>query len=345
VTKILVLRFSSLGDIVMTTAMLRSLRKHFPDARIDMIVRADFLDLVCHNPHLSSASGLSRSSGWRGLWELRKKVNAVDYDIIYDAHRSLRTLVLMPFLKARRKFYYRKHYLRRSLALLFKLPLLRHSPRFLEKFVEPLIPLGVRYDGGGPEMIVEPAAEKSAIKKLTLPPESVPLLGVVPSAQWPGKRWPPESFRKVVASLVAHTDFAVVVFGGPGDGFCADICRDFSADRVINSQGLLTLAESAAIVRRCQLVIANDTGLMHVADALGIPSVLIFGPTSGELGCLPFHPLSQIVEHQLWCRPCSKNGEAPCIRGRRVCLERTTPAMVVEATLRLWRSLSPRSPA
>ncbi len=330
------LRFSSLGDIVMTTAMIRSLRRRFPQAKIDMVVRADFLDLVRHNPHLTTVIGLSRGEGVAGLWALRRRINAEGYDVIYDAHRSLRTRLLMPWLRARRKLYYRKHYLRRSLALLFKLPLLRHSPRFLEKFVEPLGAIGVPYDGGGPEMVIAPAERASGLAKVSLPADSVPLIGVVPSAQWPGKRWPADSFRQVVAKLVERTPYAVVVLGGPSDVFCADICKGFAPERVINAQSArLTLAESAAVLERCRLVIANDTGLMHVADALGIPCVLIFGPTSAELGCLPYHPLSEIVEHQLWCRPCSKNGEAPCVRGRRVCLERTTPAMVLAATLRL----------
>jgi heptosyltransferase-2 len=82
---------------------------------------------------------------------------------------------------------------------------------------------------------------------------------------------------------------------------------------------------------------------MHVADALNIPSVLILGPTSQELGCLPFHPKSRILEHDLWCRPCSKNGQAPCIRSRRFCLERTRPEDVYGAAIGLSRDLKEES--
>ena len=97
---------------------------------------------------------------------------------------------------------------------------------------------------------------------------------------------------------------------------------------------------NAALLERCDFVIANDTGLMHIADALGKPSVLMLGPTSAEMGCLPFHPLAQVLEHRLWCRPCSKNGEAPCIRSRRFCLERTTVDDVFRAAGKVAEALA-----
>jgi ADP-heptose:LPS heptosyltransferase len=136
-------------------------------------------------------------------------------------------------------------------------------------------------------------------------------------------------------TLVEKTPHEFIVFGGKEDRFCEDLAKGFSTGRVINTQGKLTIAESSSLIEKCDLVVANDTGLMHVADGLKIPSVLILGPTSGDLGCLPFHPLSQIVEEKMWCRPCSKNGEAICIRGKRYCLWDLTPQRVFEATLRL----------
>ncbi len=338
VTKILVLRFSSLGDIIMTTAAVRALRTRYPDARIDMIVRADFLDLIRFNPHLTHAWGLDRRSGWKGLWKLRREINTVGYDLIYDAHRSLRTRMLMPFLRAGAKAYFAKHYFGRALALTFKLPLL-DSRRFLERFIDPLQRFGVVDDNRGPEMVVDPASEASALAKAGLVLDDKPRIGLVPSAQWPGKRWPPERFAEVARQLLAHTSYDLVIFGGKEDTFCAEIAAGLPSDRVTNTQGKLTILESAALVRHCKFVIANDTGLMHVADALGIPCILIFGPTGAELGCLPHHPLTRVVEQRLWCRPCSKNGQAPCIRSRRWCLDLSTPTFVYEEARRLDQAL------
>ncbi len=333
IRRVLILRFSSLGDIVMATPLIRSARAAFPTAQIDMIVRADFLDLIKDNPHLDAKIALPRDSGVKGLLELRRRINRERYDLIYDAHRSLRTLTLMPWLKAGHRAYYKKHYLRRSAALTLKLPLLG-TRRMLERFIDPVKPFGIHYDGKGPEIFVGEKSKESARAKITVEkPKGGLVIGLIPSAQWPGKRWPLDRFREVVEKLVSGTPHRMVVLGGREDTFCDELCRGLPESRVVNAQGKLTIAESAALLSDCDFVIANDTGMMHVADALGKPSVLMLGPTSAGMGCLPFHPLSRILEHELWCRPCSKNGEAPCIRGKRLCLLQTTVDDVYRAAL------------
>lgn len=93
----------------MATAMIRCLRSAFPLAQIDMVVRSDFLDLIQENPHLDRKLGLDRKQGWRALFSLRKEINRQHYDVIYDAHRSLRTVLLMPFLQAEKKEIGRAH--------------------------------------------------------------------------------------------------------------------------------------------------------------------------------------------------------------------------------------------
>jgi heptosyltransferase-2 len=339
IRKILILRFSSLGDIVMATPLVRATRQAFPQAQIDMVVREDFLDLIRHNPHLDQKITLARSAGIKGLYDLMRRINRERYDLVYNAHRSLRTLALMPFLKAGHRRYFTKHYTKRSLALTLKLPLLDDT-RMLERYIDPLSPFGVSYDGRGPEIFVDDKMRRAAREKVTVErPEGGCLIGIIPSAQWPGKRWPLSRFRELLEHLVKLTSHRMIVLGGPEDDFCEALCSGFRRDRVVNVQGKLSIGESAAVLARCDFVVANDTGMMHVADALGKPSVLMLGPTSAEMGCLPFHPLSRVMEQELWCRPCSKNGEAPCIRGKRVCLTRTTTEAVFHAAVSLAREL------
>ncbi|MBI1862382.1 MAG: glycosyltransferase family 9 protein [Deltaproteobacteria bacterium] len=314
--RILILRFSSLGDIVMATAMIRCLRARFPAARIDMVVREDFLELIEHNPHLDLKMGLSRETGWRGLWRLYQRLKHNDYDLIYDAHFSLRSRILSGFLRPRLSAHYQKHYLRRSLALTFKIPLLKHFDRMVVRYIAPLERWGVAFDKKGPEL---PCPPQTRLER--------PQIGFIPSAQWPGKRW--GQFTELARLILEKTDWNITLFAGPGDGFASSIARDLDPTRVHNLQGRLSLKETTVELKKCHLVIANDTGLMHMADALGVPPVVILGPTAKELGCEPFHPLHRIIEKTLWCRPCSKNGQAPCIRGRRVCLE-IAPEVVLE---------------
>lgn len=315
----------------MATAMIRCLRKTFPLAQIDMVVRSDFFQLIENNPHLDRKLTVDRKEGLKRLWALRTEINRQHYDVIYDAHRSLRTIFLMPWLNATKKLYFKKPYLRRALAMTFKVKGLIHgSKRMLERYIEPLEPLGVRYDNQGPELFTSTNAPSSGTQ----------WVGVIPSAQWPGKRWAPEHFRRVLELLLQKTSENFLIFGGPADTFCEDLVRGLPQDRVRNSQGRLSLSEVFDAFTSVKLCIANDTGLMHVADAMKIPSVLIFGPTNADMGCLPFDPRTVILEHELWCRPCSKNGQAPCIRKKRWCLELTTPQMVVDQTIQLLNTLS-----
>lgn len=325
----------------MATAMIRCLRKTYPLAQIDMVVRSDFFDLIRHNPHLDRKLSVHRNEGLGGLIRLRKEINRQRYDLIYDAHRSLRTFFLMPFLKAEHKAYFHKPYLRRALALTFKWKsLIRGSKRMLERYIEPLNFFGVHYDGLGPEVFPETKDCSAVLQKLKIDSSPDKWVGIIPSAQWPGKRWAPENFRTTLELLLAETKEKFLVFGGPADQFCQELVKGLPPSRVVNTQGKLSLLEVFQIFEQVKCCVSNDTGLMHVADALGIPNVLIFGPTNADMGCMPYHPKSRILEHDLWCRPCSKNGEAPCLRSKRLCLELTTPEKVAATTKALLRELN-----
>lgn len=328
----------------MATAMIRCLRKTYPFAQIDMVVRSDFFDLIRDNPHLDRKLSVHRNEGLKGLLKLRKEINRQHYDLVYDAHRSLRTFFLMPFLKAEHKVYFHKPYLRRALALTFKWKsLIKGSKRMLERYIDPLQSFGVEYDGLGPEIFPETNDYSSVLKKLTLENSTGKWVGFIPSAQWPGKRWAPEYFRKTLELLLEQTEEKFLIFGGPSDQFCQELSQGLPPSRVVNTQGKLSLLEVFQIFQQVKCCISNDTGLMHVADAMAIPNVLIFGPTNADMGCMPYHPKSRILEQDLWCRPCSKNGEAPCLRGKRLCLELTTPEQVAATTQSLLLELAKES--
>lgn len=325
----------------MTTAMIRCLRNRFPLAQIDMAVREDFLSLIQNNPHLDRKLIIKRNGGLKGLFAFQKEVNRQHYDLIYDAHRSLRTRLLMPFLRSSEKRFIHKHYFKRFLALTFKCKwLIKDSPRMLERFIEPLESLGVAYDGKGPEVFSTPEDATALAKRIGINPDQK-YIGFIPSAQWPGKRWPLANFKTTLIDLLTTTQESVLVFGGPSDTFCDEITRDLDPQRVINLQGKLSLLEVFQVFQWVKCCLSNDTGLMHVADAMNIPNVVIFGPTHSDLGCRPFHPLSQVLERTLWCRPCSKNGEAPCIRSQRWCLNLITPDSALSALKLLLSQLSP----
>ena len=328
--KILILRFSSLGDITMATAIPRLLRTKFPDAQIDMAVREDYHDLVEWNPHLTNKIYLSRGEGFKGLLQLTERIKSTKYDLIIDAHRSLRSMFICLATPGVEKIYFNKRTLKRLILILFKISLFKEIDLQIVEYIKPLKKYGIEYDGAGTEVFI-PNNIKDKVKSVLS--SRIPsyrkkkLIGLVPSAQWPGKRWSSGSFDALAGMIVEKLNADVIMIGGKSDHFCADIAAKYK--NVYSFAGQFSIAESAAALSECDVVIANDTGMMHVAEAVGKDVIGIMGPTSYEFGCYPFRKTSRVVELDMWCRPCSKNGQGPCIRwGQRPCLNNITPEMV-----------------
>lgn len=330
--KILILRFSSLGDIAMATALPRVLRKKFPGATIDMLVREDFKDLIEYNPYLTNKLYLSRGAGFSGLFKLTKQIRQNNYDLIIDSHRSLRSFFICLFTSEVPKTYFNKRTIKRLLLIFLKINLFRKVDFQMVEYIKPLEQYGIRYDEKGTEIFI-PDIIRERTKDLLI--KKIPgfkkkkLIGLVPSAQWPGKRWPSIYFDKLAGMIVDKLDADVLIVGGKNDVFCAEIAKNHK--RVYSFAGELDILGSAIALSECDVIVSNDTGMMHVAEAVGKDVIGIMGPTSYEFACYPYRKGSRVVELNMWCRPCSKNGQGLCIRwGKRPCLNKIKPDIVFE---------------
>jgi len=338
--KILIIRFSSLGDITMATVLPRHLKKKFPDAKVDMAVREDYRELIEWNPYLDDKLYVSRHEGFGGLWRLMREIRKRRYDIIVDAHRSIRSRFICLCNPSVEKFYFDKRTFKRLILIFLKFNLFRKVDLQMIEYLKPLSKLGINYDRKGTEIFIPDNIEDKvgSILRSSIPDmDTKPLIGIVPSAHWPGKRWPTSNFVELAGMMTSKIDSNVVVVGGGKDSFCDEIA---SVDKKAHSfAGKFSMIESAAALSFCDLVIANDTGMMHVAEAVGTDVVGIMGPTSYEFGCYPYRGGSRVVELDMWCRPCSKNGKGPCIRGgKRPCLNNITPDMVFEEVVDYFKA-------
>jgi heptosyltransferase-2 len=283
-----------------------------------------------------------RQEGFRGLWSLFKILHAERWDIIYDAHGSLRSLFLRTLLSAPVKLTVFKRTWQRLFLIVFKRNLLKFI-YFKDQLTAPLACYLRRPIKSEPTEIFLSDKEKARVSHLWQLSNERPTVGLVPSAQWEGKRWPLESFRVLVRELVSQ-NFNVAIFGGPKDQFAESLVPpEAHLQQVQNLQGQLTLLESCEGLRRCDLVVANDTGLMHAAEAVGTDVIAILGPTGEQFGFVPFRKRSRVVTHALWCRPCSKNGQGFCIRaGRRSCLKDLPVSAVFTAVTQYFQETPPR---
>ncbi|MDZ7317030.1 MAG: glycosyltransferase family 9 protein [candidate division KSB1 bacterium] len=330
--KILILRLSSIGDILLTTPLLRILRDRYPKARIDFVIKAKFLDLMRTNPHLDRLWPLHAEKGFAELRSLKRQLESVDYDVILDLHNNFRTAYLRTGLGAP-VFKLRKYKFKRFLLVKFGIDLYRRIRPVYLRYLDAAAALGIGDDGRGLEFFIDPLEaenitgyfQENGVLKSDL------LFAVAPGAGFAAKRWPQEYFVELLQKLLAeHSDAKVLLLGDQSDhSLCAAIAAALPRGKAINSAGRLSLMGSAAALSRCRLFIGNDTGLMHMASALKLPLVAIFGPTTRQLGFFPTGEQSRVVEHKtLSCRPCTHMGRPTCPQKHFKCMREITPDQI-----------------
>lgn len=318
--KILIIRLSSFGDIVQAMSVLAPLRAKYPTAQIDWLVRSDNVSILPCSTQVSKIWSFERKEGLKGLIKLALKLRAEGYTHVYDAHSSLRSRIVGHFLSP-------AHFVRRSKErwkrfLLFKLRVNKFPwpYRGMHSFVGPLAEWGVTKSDS---LIDHWQFTPEQIKKCeTLLSGTSSFVTLVPSAAWPMKRWPEGHWKRLIEAL---PEVNFVLLGGPGDHFLADI-KATGGERVLNLAGALSLAESCYVVTRSQCVVSADTGLLHVADLLGVKAIALVGPTAFGF---PSNSQVEILEVDLPCRPCTKDGRGKCIQDvYQKCMVDITPSRV-----------------
>lgn len=332
--KILLLRLSAIGDIVLTTPLIRALRQRFPHAQIDFVIKKNFAELVKHNPRLNVVHCVEPEQGLRGLAQLRKLLRRERYDVVLDLHRNFRTRFLTRACNAPCAGCYQKHILRRWLFVKFKTATMQHVPPVAQRYLQAAAFLNLQDDGAGTELFWNVAHEEEARRVLyeTGLKEEHPLICLAPGAGYFTKRWPIEYFAEVAREFAASSkNFTLAVLGGKQDHELGRYLHEHSRAEILDLTGKCSLLASAAIIKRSRLLLANDSGLMHIAEAVQTPVLALFGSTTRELGFFPQRATSHVLEHpNLDCRPCSHLGHHACPRKHFRCMKEITPQRVLD---------------
>lgn len=336
--RVLLIRLSALGDILLMTPLLNLLRATWPQAQIDVLVKAEYRDLLREHPGITRLLTFdSRQPLLRALRSLRTD----PYDLALDLHCTPRSQLLLRGLRARRKLTYNKRVLRRALLVRLGWNTLQRMTPVPELYAASLRRLGLMGRLGAPAMYLDAesteAMQAHIARSLPDAPDQ-PLLAVAPGARWPTKRWPVARFAAVAQELAREKQAAVVILGGPDEVDLARAIHDKLDVPVVNGAGALSLMHSAALLSRCRLLVSNDSGLMHMATALKVPVVAIFGPTVQEFGFYPFQARAEVVSEPLPCRPCSTKGSLRCPRGHHACMQDISSARVLAAARAMWGS-------
>jgi len=328
--RILVIRLSALGDVVLATPAARALRAHFPQAKIDWLVDAAYLPVLAHNPHLSNAIPYDRRgehAGAAGLLRLRSQLRQPKYDLVVDLQAKPKTLALARALGAKRVVTLQKR--TRSEALRAVIGLDRPNVRMhaIEMYLEALGVLAVKPQGGRLECSV---TERGRTQAAPFFADATSVVGISPGARWATKRWESSRFAEV-ANALTREGHRVLLLGGPGDVAELTAMREKLVQPALDTSALGVEGLIAA-VQRCKLVIAGDSGPIHIADALGVPTVALYGPTAPRRWA-PRDPRHRIIHKDLVCSPCSNHGSKRCPLGSMQCMREISSSEVTAAAL------------
>jgi len=336
--KILIIRLSSIGDIVLSTPLIRVLREKFPSAQIDFIVKKEFSELLKFNPHLTNLIELDTDRGFKELLRLKSKIVKEKYDLILDIHNNLRSIFLRTFSGAK-VLKVNKRVFKRFLLVKFKINLYKNAIPVAERYIEPVHQFSIKNDNQGLELFVPNHIVESAKNKINFS-ESDFYIAIAPSAKHETKRWLPERFAELADNLVKKFNAKIILMGGKEDENRCEVVESMMKSKPINLCGKTTLLESAGILSLCKLLITNDSGLMHIGSAMKTNIVAIFGSTVKEFGFFPYGTQSIVVEKQVPCRPCSHIGRKKCPKGHFKCMKDIHVDEVFQACVNLLRNTS-----
>ena len=314
--KILIIRLSSLGDILLATPLIRSIKNKFPGSEIDFVLREEYEDLLRLNPNVRKIYKYDEAG-----YIVQSLINSViseNYDLIIDLQNNFRSRWITRVSKVP-VVRFKKHHLDKFLLVKLKINNLKKLPPVPVRYANTIENLELDNEG------IELITDKKPDERLQ---SGSNWIGLCPGAKHFTKRWPVENYISL-GKLLNENGFQVVLFGGILDSeTCSQIADNTETLNLCNENDIL---QTAADMKLCKTIYTNDSGLMHVATAVKVPVVAIFGSTVKEFGFFPYKAKNIVMENEgLSCRPCTHIGRAYCPKKHFKCMKEITPELAFE---------------
>lgn len=322
--KILIIRFSSIGDIVLTSPVVRCLKKQLPDVELHYLTKAGFAPIVNANPYVSQVKVLDKD--WKRMMQ---DLQTEQYDLIVDLHHNIRTWRIKRGLTKVRSVAFDKLNYQKWLMVRFKINKLPNI-HIVDRYLETVQYLGVRNDDEGLDFFIKD------MDKMSLP-DMLPAhfqngyIGLVVGASYETKQLP---ISKLI-ELCQTIQNPIVLLGGKEDAGNGSILETLDPERIYNACGQFSLMESAFLASKAEKIVSHDTGLMHMAAAFQKPIVSVWGNTIPEFGMYPYYGKrknqnTSFEVNGLSCRPCSKIGYHKCPKKHFKCMNEQDVKGLVE---------------
>ncbi len=332
--KFLIIRFSSIGDIVLTTPVVRCLKKQVTDAEVHYLTKQSFASILQSNIYVDKVHLLRDN-----INDVINELQQEDFDYVIDLHHNLRSLKIKNRL-GKPSYSFNKLNIEKWLLTALKIDRLPEI-HIVDRYLETLRSFGVKNDGAGLDYFIP---ENERVKESDIPASHhAGYIGIVIGAALATKKYPLHKLKELCASI----QHPVILMGGREDEEEGNEIAKSDPVKIYNSCGKFSLNESADLVRRAKLIITNDTGLMHIATAFKRPVISLWGNTVPEFGMYPYYgenylrasskagsennrPFDILEVKKLPCRPCSKIGYKKCPKGHFKCMEMISSTEIID---------------
>ncbi len=324
--RILLIRFSSLGDVVLVTALAAAIKKLLPGSEISVLTKEEYAEVFSGSKDVSAVIPLKKDK--RGFLDLCALGESLEkkFDLILDLHANPRSFIVTT-LASTRTVRYKKHMLKRRLLTLYSflrgafsfLPDIfsGYSDNVIRNYFQAAKALGVKYENNAPVIYVK----KPVVKERNA--------GIACGARYFTKRWPEEKYAELAGRL-SGDGYSVTLFGGKDDLPSAERIAALSGANIKNLAGKTGILELAEAMSACAFVIANDSGPMHIASAAGTPVIALFCGTSPKFGFAPAYGKNTVINFDIPCKPCGIHGQKFCWAGGFKCADKIAVKSILE---------------
>ncbi|MFC2048972.1 glycosyltransferase family 9 protein [Elusimicrobiota bacterium] len=304
---ILLIRYSSLGDVILTTPVARNIKNSFSEAEIDILTKDEYAPVFENNHDVSGVIS--------GIYSRKK------YDYIIDLHDSIRSNIIKYFIPAEKRITYKKDSISRRMYLHSRIKDESLNKTVVERYNDTLAGMGIVAGQLSPKIFLT-EAEKTKAAELT---QNRPYVVLAPGARWRTKEWTQENYLSFMIKIVREFKLNIVITGSESD---KELVKG-----ILQGVGLLKkymidltaktgLREFFAVISGARALVTTDSAAMHAGWALGVGTVALYGPTVKEFGFQPVSENVRIIEKDMKCRPCSLHGSAKCKYHDKACMQR-----------------------
>ena len=338
--KILIIRFSSLGDIILLSPVFRETKKVFPNAEITFMTSTEFGSVHSQNPYIDKTYLLDRKGGIVEIFVARKFIKEQNFSIVFDAHSSLRSFFICftykKFVNKQNRFFSvpkrsKERYMQIFLKKKPTSEIISQRKAYLAWLDSPQLGFTKEKRNENTEIFISAnIKERTRMLFLSYLLNSNSLVVIAMGAKHFNKCWLAPYWNSLIEKL-KEENYQVVVIGTEEDSKILAGYKRAAKNASLDLTGKLNLEETAGLLKEAQVLITGDSAPLHLAEALGTPVVALFGPTVREFGFTPFLENSVLLEKELNCRPCSAHGKKKCThKTEKQCMCLITPQEVWE---------------